>query len=141
MRTVLCSKNNIAKISLFSLLAILTISCNALKKIENDEYLVVKNTILVDSLKINDEAVESLIYQKPNAALLGYPLRLNLYNLAKENPDSLYQDWLHRKPNRKQRLTNLLSTKQVDRLGESFFVKGLSNWLKDIGEAPVVLLR
>ncbi|MFX0557389.1 BamA/TamA family outer membrane protein [Maribacter sp. CXY002] len=121
------------------LLATITLSCNSLKKIEEDEYLVVKNTILVDSLKISDEDVESLIYQKPNAALLGYPLRLNLYNLAKENPDSLYQNWLLKKPNRKKRLANLLSEKQLDRLGESFLVKGLSVWLKDIGEAPVVL--
>jgi len=139
MRRFPCSKNSIAKISLFLLLTIVILSCNSLKKIEDDEYLVVRNTILVDSLKINDEDVESLIYQKPNTALLGYPLRLNLYNLAKENPDSLYQDWLNRKPNRKKRLTKFLSIKQVNRLGESFLVKGLSEWLKDIGEAPTVL--
>ena len=139
MRTVICHKNNIAKISLLSLLAIITFSCNSLKKVEAEEYLVAKNTILVDSIKIKNEAVESLIYQNPNTAILGYPLRLNLYNLAKENPDSLYQDWLHRKENRKKRLDKFLSPKQVDRLGESFLVKGLSVWLKDIGEAPVVL--
>jgi hypothetical protein len=139
MRTAICSTNNLAKLSLFLLLAIISQSCNSLKKIEEDEYLVVKNTILIDSLKINNEDVESLIYQKPNAALLGYPLRLNLYNLAKENPDSLYQNWLHKKPKRKERLTKLLSEKQLNRLGESFLVKGLSVWLKDIGEAPVVL--
>ncbi len=139
MRTAICSTNNLAKLSLFLLLAIISQSCNSLKKIEEDEYLIVKNTILIDSLKINNEDVESLIYQKPNAALLGYPLRLNLYNLAKENPDSLYQNWLHKKPKRRERLTKLLSEKQLDRLGESFLVKGLSVWLKDIGEAPVVL--
>ncbi len=139
MRTVICQKNNIAKISLLSLLAMIIFSCNSLKKVEVDEYLVAKNTILVDSIKINNEAVESLIYQKPNTSILGYPLRLNLYNLAKENPDSLYQDWLYRKENRKKRLDKLLSPKQVDRLGESFLVKGISVWLKDIGEAPVVL--
>ena len=115
------------------------LSCNSLKKIDGDEYLVAKNTLLVDSLKINDEAIQSLIYQRPNAALLGYPLRLNLYNLAKENPDSLYQAWLEKKPNRQERLTQLLSEKQVKRLGESFFVSGIGKWLKDIGEAPVVL--
>ncbi|WP_348771774.1 BamA/TamA family outer membrane protein [Maribacter sp. MMG018] len=121
------------------LLAIITYSCNSLKKVEDNEYLVVKNTILVDSVKIKNEDVRSLIYQKSNTRLLGYPLRLNLYNLAKENPDSLYQAWLHKKPNRIKRLTNLLSEKQVDRLGESFLVKGLGLWLKDIGEAPVIL--
>ena len=139
MRRFSYPEHSIAKISLFLLLTIVALSCNSLKKIENDEYLVARNTILVDSLRITDEDVNSLIYQKPNTALLGYPLRLNLYNLAKENPDSLYQDWLNRKPNRKKRLTKFLSEKQVNRLGESFLVKGLSEWLKEIGEAPTVL--
>ncbi|WP_317131747.1 translocation and assembly module lipoprotein TamL [Maribacter flavus] len=121
------------------LLAIGSTSCNSLKKVEEEEYLIVKNTILVDSVKVTNEDVQSLIYQKTNTAILGYPLRLNLYNLAKENPDSLYQAWLNKKPNRQKRLEKLLSRKQVDRLGESFLVKGLSVWLKDVGEAPVIL--
>ena len=135
----LCSKNNMAKISLLSLLAIVLLSCNSLKKVEDDEYLVVKNSIYADSIKINNEELQSLIYQKPNSTVLGYPLRLNLYNLAKENPDSSFNAWLYRKENRKRRLTKLLSAKQVERLGESFLVTGLSNWLEDIGEAPVIL--
>jgi hypothetical protein len=139
MRTAPCSKNNIAKISLFSLLAMVVLSCNTLKKVPEDDLLLAKNAIYVDSIKIKDEDARSLIYQKPNASLLGYPLRLNLYNLAKENPDSLYQVWLNKKDNRKKRLTKLLSSKQVDRLGESFIVKGMSNWLKEIGETPVIL--
>lgn len=139
MKTVACYKYHIAKISLILLLAIGSTSCNSLKKVEEDEYLIVKNTILVDSVKVTNEDVQSLIYQKTNTAILGYPLRLNLYNLAKENPDSLYQAWLNKKPNRQKRLEKLLSRKQVDRLGESFLVKGLSVWLKDVGEAPVIL--
>jgi hypothetical protein len=115
------------------------LSCNTLKKVPEEELLLAKNAIYVDSVKTKDEDARSLIYQKPNASLLGYPLRLNLYNLAKENPDSLYHVWLNKKENRKKRLTKLLSAKQVDRLGESFFVAGLSNWLKEIGEAPVIL--
>ncbi|TVZ15247.1 outer membrane protein assembly factor [Maribacter sp. MAR_2009_72] len=128
-----------AKLSLLSLLAIVLLSCNSLKKVEEDEYLVTKNLIYADSVKINNEELESLIYQKPNSTVLGYPLRLNLYNLAKENPDSSYNAWLNKKENRKKRLEKLLSTKQVNRLGESFLVKGLSEWLKDIGEAPTIL--
>lgn len=139
MNAVLCFKQHLAKISLLSLLAMAVLSCNSLKKVDDDEYLVAKNMLLVDSVQIKSEAIRSLIYQKPNTALLGYPLRLNLYNLAKENPDSLYQNWLNATPNRKKRLTKALSSKQVDRLGESFLVSGWSNWLKDIGEPPVVL--
>src|SRR5690606_38158104 len=127
-----------AKIILF-LLGFTIVSCNSLKRVEYDEVLITKNTLYADDKKVNDEDIQSLIIQEPNSSLLGYPLRLNLYNLAKKDPDSSYRSWLERKPGREQRLSNLLSRKQVDRLGESFVVKGMHEWLKKIGEAPVVL--
>jgi len=138
MRIQLPNKKSCAKISLLLIASLIT-SCNSLKRVDDHELLVAKNTILVDSTKIVDEAIESLIIQNPNSDLLGYNLRLNLYNLAKVDPDGQYQDWLYRKPKRKQRLTNLLSEKQVNRLGESFLVKGISEWLKNIGEPPAIL--
>jgi len=129
---------NIAKISLILLVIAIT-SCNALKRVDNDELLLTKNIVTTDGKKVKNEDVYSLISQKPNSTLLGYPLRLNLYNLAKENPDSSYQVWLHKKPKRIEKLTKLLSKKQVDRLGESFMVKGASKWLKNIGESPAII--
>jgi len=129
---------NWAKIGLL-LLLLSILGCNTLKKVEEDELLLTKNTILVDDEKVTSSEVKGLIRQKPNSSVLGYPLKLNLYNLAKENPDSSFQDWLHRKEKREKRLNNLLSEKQVNRLGESFFVKGLSEFLKNIGEQPVII--
>ncbi len=138
MRTLLPNKKSCTKISLL-LVAVALTSCNSLKRVEDNELLISKNTIEVDSAKINNELIESLIIQKPNSNLLGYNLRLNLYNLAKVNPDSSYQAWLYKTPKRKERLTNFLSEKQVNRLGESFLVKGYSEWLKNIGEPPAIL--
>ncbi|TMM56170.1 outer membrane protein assembly factor [Maribacter algarum] len=138
MRTLLPTKKSSAKISLL-LIALAITSCNSLKRVDDDELLIKRNTIWADSIKVVSEDIEGLIIQEPNSDLLGYPLRLNLYNLAKPNPDSSYQNWLLKKPKRKQRLTNFLSEKQVNRLGESFMVKGLSEWLKKIGEAPAIL--
>ncbi|MBR9854674.1 MAG: BamA/TamA family outer membrane protein [Algicola sp.] len=129
---------NWAKIVL--LLLLLSISgCNTLKKVGEDELLLTKNSIFVDDEKINNSEIKGLISQKPNSSLLGYPLKLNLYNLAKENPDSLFQDWLYRKEKREKRLNNLLSKKQVNRLRESFIVAGASEFLKRIGEPPVII--
>ena len=138
MKTLWCFKMSYAKIGLFLVAATIT-SCNTLKRVDEDELLLTKNTILADEEKVADEEIKSLIVQEPNSSLLGYPLRLNLYNLAKKDPDSSYQAWLHRKEKREQRLSRLLSQKQVNRLGESFFVKGYSEWLKSIGEAPVTI--
>jgi outer membrane protein assembly factor BamA len=138
METPRCIKMSYAKIGLFLIAATIT-SCNTLKRVDEGELLLVKNTILADGEKVSDSDIESLIVQEPNSTLLGYPLRLNLYNLAKENPDSMYLAWLYRKEKREERLIKLLSRKQVARLGESFFVKGYSEWLKNIGEAPEVI--
>lgn len=113
--------------------------CNTLKKVGDDELLLTKNSIYIDDEKVTESEIKGLIDQKPNSSVLGYPLRLNLYNMAKENPDSSFQDWLHRKEKREKRLNNLLSQKQVNRLQESFIVKGASAFLQRIGEPPVVI--
>ncbi|WP_209405858.1 BamA/TamA family outer membrane protein [Pseudozobellia sp. WGM2] len=138
MITSLRITNTCAKISLLFLVVVIN-SCNTLKRVGENELLLTENTIFADGEEVKDEAIESLILQEPNTTILGYPLRLNLYNLAKKNPDSSYQAWLYRKEKREPRLVRLLSKKQVDRLGESFLVTGLSDWLKNIGEAPVVI--
>ncbi len=127
-----------AKIGLL-LLMFTIIGCNTLKRVDDDELLLTKNSIYADDIKVSNDDIKSLIIQKPNSNLLGYPLRLNLYNLAKKNPDSSFQDWLHRKEKREKRLNRLLSKKQVDRLKESFVVKGASDFLKRVGESPVTI--
>ena len=126
------------KIGLLSIVVLLT-SCNTLRRVGENELLLSKNNIFEDQQKINNQDIESLIIQNPNSTLLGYPLRLNLYNLAKVDPDSSYNEWLARNDKREERLSGLLSKKQVGRLGESFLVKGYSQWFKRIGEAPEIV--
>ncbi len=97
-----------------------------------------KNEISIDDKVTKDENVFYQLYQKPNSSILGYRLRLNLYNLSKKNADTSYSKWLKKKPNRHANLAKLLSEKQVQRLGKSFLVSGWSNFLIKTGEAPVL---
>lgn len=129
---------NRAKIGLL-LLMLVSMGCNTLKKVGEDQLLLTKYSFYIDSTKTNSSELKGLVSQKPNSSVLGYPLRLNLYNMAKENPDSSFQDWLHRKENREKRLNAILSKKQVSRLQESFIVKGASEFLKRVGEPPVTI--
>ena len=131
-------RNCITKISLFILIGLIIIGCNATKRVPNGKRLLVKNEISIDDKETKDENVFSQLYQKPNSSILGYRLRLNLYNLAKKNADTSYAKWLNKKPNRHKRLAKLLSEKQVQRLGKSFLVSGWSNFLQKTGEAPVI---
>ncbi|MGV3460392.1 MAG: outer membrane protein assembly factor [Flavobacterium sp.] len=98
-----------------------------------------ENDVMVNGEKKNEDVLNDQLYQLPNSNLLGYRLRLHLYNLAKPNADSSYKAWLDRKPGRHERMRKILSEKQVQRLGNSFVVSGLSDFLKKTGEPPVVV--
>lgn len=131
-------KKHFTKISLFILIALIIVACNTTRRVPDGRQLLMKNEISIDSKATKDENVFFQLYQKPNSAILGYRLRLNLFNLAKRNADTSYAKWLKRKPNREANLVKLLSKKQVDRLGKSFLVSGWSSFLIKTGEAPVL---
>ncbi len=126
-----------AKISLLFLTLAFFISCDTVKRVSSDELLLTENTIFLNGEKIKESRIYNQLYQEPNAKLLGTPLRLHFYNLAKKNPDSAFQTWLYKKPNRIRRLENIYSQKQVNKLEEAYI--DLNNWIKKTGEAPVVI--
>ncbi|MCD0468275.1 BamA/TamA family outer membrane protein [Flavobacterium sp. JAS] len=132
-------KKNSTKIIAFILIAIFICACNAVKRVPDGKNLLVKNNILVNGKATNDETAFNQMYQKPNGTLLGFKLRLNLYNLANLNPDSTYQAKFKNNPGKYERQSKLLSAKQVDRLGQSFFYKGIHEFLKSTGEPPVII--
>lgn len=132
-------KKIFTKITAFILIAIFICACNAVKRVPNGKSLLTKNDIIVNGKSTNDETASNQMYQKPNSNLLGYKLRLNLYNLAKLNPDSSYQAKFKNNPGKYERQSRILSAKQVDRLGQSFLYKGIHEFLKKTGEAPVII--
>ena len=132
-------KKNSTKITAFILIAIFISACDAVKRVPDGKNLLVKNTILVNGKATNDEIASNQMYQKPNGTLLGYRLRLNLYNLANLNPDSTYKAKFTNHPGKYERWSRILSAKQVDRLGQSFLNKGLNEFLKNTGEPPVII--
>ncbi len=132
-------KTHLTKITYIIGIGLLLYSCKTVKKVPDNEHLLTKNTILVNGNSIKEEGAVNQLYQIPNKNILGFPLRLHLYNMAKENADSLYNAWLERNSRRKQTLIDVLSEKQVERLGQSFVVSGYSRFLKSVGEAPVII--
>ncbi|MEY3499953.1 MAG: hypothetical protein RL308_1622 [Bacteroidota bacterium] len=132
-------RNETTKISLFILIAVFICACNTLKRVPEGKMLLTKNEILVNGKKEKNEDVTIQLYQKPNSSLLGYRLRLNIFNLATTNPDTIYKSKFVKNPEKYTRLSKWLSKKQVDRLGKSFYYSGIHNFLKKTGEAPVIL--
>jgi hypothetical protein len=132
-------KNSITKISLFILTGLIIFSCNTTKRVPEGKKLLTKNDIYVDGKKDNTEDIFNQLYQKQNTSILGYHLRLNLFNLAKPKSDSLFKAKMIQNPKRYYRKAKWLSKKQVKRLGESFLYSGIDDFLRKTGEAPVIL--
>ncbi|MDM1397331.1 BamA/TamA family outer membrane protein [Myroides odoratimimus] len=115
-------------------------ACSITEQVPNDRALLMENTILENGKKISKEEVIAQLYQHPNSTfpMTNMRLRLYLYNLAKPNADSLYQVWLKEHPGKEKLMEGILSKKQVDRLGESFVISGINNFLLKTGEAPAL---
>ncbi|HEY9184831.1 MAG TPA: BamA/TamA family outer membrane protein [Salegentibacter sp.] len=127
----------LAKISLFFLFQSLLISCNAVKHVKSDQALLTDNTVFLNEEKINDNQIYNQLYQKPNSRLLGVPIRLHFYNLARPDIDSILTQKYLNNPKKKKFLVNVLSYKQFERFLLSR--KNFNKWIKNTGEAPVIV--
>ncbi|WNM19997.1 translocation and assembly module lipoprotein TamL [Flavobacterium capsici] len=132
-------KLNCTKILYIILFTLLLFGCNTTKRVPDGKKLIVNSAIKVDSVKEKSEDVVNQLYQKQNSSILGYKLRLNIYNLAKQNTDSIYRAKFINNPKKYYRKAKWLSRKQVKRLGESFWYSGIHKFLMKTGEAPVIL--
>lgn len=136
MQTVSLLKTTVLKLLSLSLICTL-FSCDVMKRIHKDDYLLVSNTVIVNDKKTSSETLENLQYQKPNnTSLFGIPLRLHIYNLARPNIDSLLRVKVLDNPRKVSWKTKLLSKKQFQKELQSR--KNFNNWLKKTGEGPAI---
>jgi len=114
-------------------------SCDVVKRVKSNEHLITKNTIIVDDKINKEERVNNIITQKTNSginSLLGFPLKLHVYNLARPNIDSILQAKVLSDSSKVRWKTKLLSKKQFDKEIEAR--KKLNSWLKRTGEKPTI---
>ncbi|MEY8847859.1 BamA/TamA family outer membrane protein [Psychroserpens sp. XS_ASV72] len=107
-----------------------------MKNVGDNQHLLTETEVIVDDKKDNSETVDNLIYQKENGKLLGIPLRLHIYNIARPNIDSILDAKYRNPENPKPGLKKLLSLKQYEALIKS--KKKINNWWRNTGEAPVI---
>lgn len=108
-----------------------------MKYVGDQEALLNENQTIVNGKQENTDEINSLYYQKPNGKLLGFPLRLHIYNLARPNIDSILRAQIYANPKKLARKIKWLSKKQVDNYIESR--KNLNNWIQKTGEPPVIV--
>jgi outer membrane protein assembly factor BamA len=132
-------KQQLLKIILLVLITGNFTSCDAVKQVADNEHLLTDTKVSINGRKNNTEAINNLLYQKPNSKIpaFGTPLRLYIYNLARPNIDSILEAKIYNDPKKVAWKTKLLSKKQFDKEIESR--KGFNSWLKKTGEAPVIV--
>ena len=113
------------------------ISCRSTQDIVGDQYLLESNVVIKNGTLLKKDPIKLLLVDQPNNKVFGIPLKLQLYDLANPYPDSIFDTWLLKKPKRRSQIEKLLSPKQVTELKR---YKGkFNNWLKNLGETPVLL--
>ena len=132
-------RNKATKIALIILSGLVLYSCSLVKRVPDGKHLLSKVEIKENGEAKNEEGLKDQLYQVPNSNILGWHLRLHMYNMAKPDADSSYQAWLRKHEGWHKFLRSTLSEKQVQRMGNSFLVSGMSNFLKKTGEPPVIV--
>lgn len=130
-------KKPFTKITLIIVFLTILSSCDTVKKVQDSDFLLTKNSILVDGEETKDAGAKSQLIQEPNTLLLGIPIALHFYNLASEKNDSVYYSQLYKTQKKKERLIKIFSQKQVDEIVN--YKTGFNHWIKKTGEAPVVV--
>jgi len=107
--------------------------------VPKNAHLLTKTTIKVNDKNEESEAVTNLIHQKPNSSIpyINFKTRLYLYNWARPNLDSILKARVKNNPKRTARQTRFLSKKQFNQ-GQRMKL-GFNKWLKETGEAPVIV--
>ena len=125
------------KLSIFFLLIVLFSSCNTIKYVKENELLLTKNTIYVDSVKNSNENITELLMQRPNAKALGIPLSLYFYNLGNPKVPKTPKEWGLENPNIYSFFKKKFSEKQSISIAKTLI--GFNYWFLNSGEAPVVI--
>ena len=107
-------------------------SCKTTKYIPEDKYLVNKVSVKCNNNKISTDELYNLIKQKPNRRIFGfYRFHLHLYNLV--NPEK--EKKRDKKRKEKQEKKNKKRALKGKPPKQKFY---FTDWLQDIGEAPVI---
>ena len=128
------SKKNLYLILIFIILN----SCSS--NIYNDfkDIVLTDNTFTVNDTLVKRNPVKLLLEPiTPDNKFLGIPIGLYIYKLSSDNPDKNFDSWLNKKPKRYNRLSKILSEKQVNQLKK--YNNSFNEFIKNLGQKPFKL--
>ena len=124
------------KLSVYLLLIFVLLSCTSTKHVAENEYLLTKNIIFLDSAKDKSSELQKYILQKPNPSLLGLPLGLYMHNLGNHNKPKTPAEWGKKNPRSYNFIKSIFSEKQSIAYARSFIK--LNQWFLDYQEPQIM---
>ncbi len=124
------------KLSLFFFLFILFAACNSTKHVAENEHLLRKNYIYVDSVRNKSDELQKYVLQKPNPRFLGLPFGLYFHNLGNHQKPKTAKEWGQKNRGSYHFIKNVFSEKQSIAYANTLI--GLYNWFLAYDE-PVIL--
>jgi len=112
-------------------------SCNSVKYVAENEFLLVKNKIVVNDKKNSRDEINDYIVQRPNTLVLGVAIPLHFYNLGNKNFEADFDQWKLDSPGWYNFTTGVFSEKQAR--GVRNFKYKMHQWILKNGEPPVIL--
>ncbi|MBK5209613.1 MAG: BamA/TamA family outer membrane protein [Flavobacteriaceae bacterium] len=113
------------------------LSCNSVKYVGENEFLLVKNKVIVNDKKNSSDEINDYIVQRPNQLVLGVALPLHFYNLGNKNFETDYDQWKLDSPGWYNFTSGVFSEKQAR--GVRNFKYKMHQWILKNGEPPVIL--
>ncbi len=111
-------------------------SCNSVKYVSENDYLLTKNNIILNDKKNVDDEITDYIVQRPNQLVFGIPFPLYFYNIGNTKFESSFEEWKQNHPKSYNFTTKVFSKKQT--LGLYNFKKNTHKWWLTNGEEPVI---
>ena len=111
-------------------------SCNTLKYVSDDEFLLSKNTVIVNDKKIVDTEITDYVVQRPNQLVLGVPFPLYFHNIGNKSFETDYEKWKINSPGWYKFTADVFSEKQAR--GVRDFKYKSHQWFLNNGEAPII---
>ena len=111
--------------------------CSADRFLKEGQTILLDNKLIVNGdLKKRDFA-NQLIFPKKQKQLFISQIKFQLNDWARESPEDNFDNWINKKPNRKERLNKILSSKQVEQL-KKYYSK-YNAWLSKNGDFPTLV--
>ena len=121
-------RKSFTKIQFSTLLLAFFISCNSIKYVPENEFLLNKNTILVNEKSKSKSKLDNYLVQKPNQKVFGVPASLYLYNIGDLNFEGTFAEWRDNHPNKSKSFDNVFSEEELkgweERLHRFLSVRG-----------------